>query len=97
MNSFARAGIGAVMVAGIGVMAGAAPASAECRPYQTASATGVFKGTTGIQARASWRLAVIAKDGVAYALWSKSKNSSTTCGAGKTSTWRCVARARPCS
>jgi hypothetical protein len=97
MKSFTRAAMGAAIVAGLGLMAGAAPASAECKAVQTATASGIFKGTTGIQARTSWRLAVIAKDGIAYALWSKSKYPSTTCKTGKNSPWSCVARARPCS
>jgi hypothetical protein len=76
----------------------AAPASAECKAPQTATATGLFKGITGVEARNSWRLAVIAKDGIAYALWSKSKNRSTTCWTQKSGAkWKCVARARPCS
>jgi hypothetical protein len=79
------------------MIAAAAPASAECRPYQTATASGIFKSTTGIQARNSWRFAVTAKDGIAYALWSKARNASTVCRKGKESNWHCTARGRPCS
>jgi len=97
-NIFTRAAIVTASVAGLSMLVAAAPASAECKKSQTATATGLFKGVTGVEARASWRLAVIAKDGVAYALWSKSKNRSTTCWTQSTgSKWKCVARARPCS
>jgi hypothetical protein len=95
---FTRAAVVTASVAGLSMLVAAAPASAECKAPQTATATGLFKGVTGIEARGSWRLAVIAKDGVAYALWSKSKNRSTTCWVQKTGAkWKCVAKARPCS
>ena len=100
VNMFTRAAVVTASVAGLSMLVAAAPASAECKKVaQTATATGTFKGVTGLEARASWRLAVIAKDGVAYALWSKSKNRSTTCfspGKGGPK-WKCVARAKPCS
>ena len=44
------------------------------------------------------RIAVTGKDGIAYALWSKSKNRTTTCWEQKTGAkWKCVAKARPCA
>jgi methylthioribose-1-phosphate isomerase len=98
VNMFTRAAIVTGAVAGLSMLVAASPASAECKAYQTATAHGLFKGVTGVEARAAWRIAVTGKDGVAYALWSKSKNRSTTCWEQKTgSKWKCVARARPCS
>lgn len=98
VNMFTRAAVISATVAGVSMLAAAAPASAECKAPQTATAHGLFKGVTGIEARAAWRIAVTGKDGVAYALWSKSKNRSTTCWEQKTgSKWKCVAKARPCS
>jgi hypothetical protein len=98
VNTFTRAAILTASVAGLSMLVAAAPASAECKASQTATATGLFKGVTGVEARAAWRIAVTGKDGIAYALWSKSKNRSTTCWTQKTGAkWKCVARARPCS
>jgi hypothetical protein len=97
VNLFARTAAMAC-AAGFGMLVAAAPASAECKSTQTATATGTFKGVTGVEARAAWRIAVTGKDGIAYALWSKSKNRTTTCWEQKTGAkWKCVAKARPCA
>jgi hypothetical protein len=99
VDTIARGAIVAASVAGFSMLVAAAPASAECKKmYQTATATGTFKGVTGVEARAAWRLAVIAKDGIAYAIWSKSKNRSTNCwNPGTGPKWKCVARAKACA
>jgi hypothetical protein len=95
-TSIMRAVICAASIAGVGMLAFAAPASAECKKqYQSAKATGLFRGVTALEARADWRLAVLGKDGLTYALWYNSKDRSTTCKQG--TNWTCVARAKACN